>query len=76
LYRCGTTDGKATDGFSGADLEQLVPPALYAAFAESIELSDEHLLAEVKTTKPLSVLMAERVRQLRAWAADRCVPGH
>ena len=48
--------------------------ALYAAFAEGKELADEHLLTEVKTTKPLSVLMGERVTQLRAWAADRCVP--
>jgi hypothetical protein len=47
---------------------------LYAAFAEGRELADEHLLTEVKTTKPLSVLMGERVKQLRAWAADRCVP--
>jgi hypothetical protein len=50
-----------------------VASALFAAFAESKELSDEHLLADVKTTKPLSVLMAERVKRLRAWAADRCV---
>jgi len=64
----------AADGFSGAELEQLVVSALYAAFAEGKELGDEHLLAEVKTTKPLSVLMGERVAQLRAWAADRCVP--
>ncbi len=64
----------ATEGFSGAELEQLVLSALYAAYAEGKDLADEHLLAEVKTTRPLSVLMGERVRQLRAWAADRCVP--
>jgi SpoVK/Ycf46/Vps4 family AAA+-type ATPase len=65
---------KTADGFSGAELEQLVVSALYAAFAEGKELADEHLLTEVKTTKPLSVLMGERVKHLRAWAADRCVP--
>jgi hypothetical protein len=64
----------AADGFSGAELEQLVVSALYAAFAEGKELSDDHLLAEVKTTRPLSVLMGERVRELRAWAEGRCVP--
>ena len=64
----------AADGFSGAELEQLVVSALYAAYAEGTELADEHLLAEVKTTRPLSVLMGERVRQLRAWADGRCVP--
>lgn len=65
---------EAADGFSGAELEQLVVSGLYAAFADGEELSDDYLLAEAKTTKPLSVLMGERVRQLRAWAADRCVP--
>jgi hypothetical protein len=37
-------------------------------------LDDDHLLAEVKTTRPLSVLMGERVKELRAWANGRCVP--
>lgn len=65
---------RATEGFSGAELEQMVISGLYAAFAENQELCDDHLLAEAKITKPLSVLMAERVKQLRAWAKDRCVP--
>jgi SpoVK/Ycf46/Vps4 family AAA+-type ATPase len=65
---------KLTEGFSGAELEQVVVSALYAAFAEDRELTDEHLRTEIHVTKPLSVLMGERVRQLRAWAADRCVP--
>ena len=65
---------QAAEGFSGAELEQLVVSALYAAFAESKDLTDEHLLAEVKTTRPLSVLMGEKVRELRAWAEGRCVP--
>ena len=63
-----------TEGFSGAELEQLVVSALYAAFAASTELTDAHLLAEVRITRPLSVLMGERVAELRAWAAGRCVP--
>jgi ATP-dependent 26S proteasome regulatory subunit len=65
---------QAAEGFSGAELEQAVVSALYAAFAESKELTDEHLLGELKTTRPLSVLMGERVRELRAWADGRCVP--
>jgi ATP-dependent 26S proteasome regulatory subunit len=64
----------ATDGFSGAELEQLIVSALYAAFADGKELDDEHLLGEVKNTRPLSVLMGERVKELRAWADGRCVP--
>jgi hypothetical protein len=63
-----------TEGFSGAELEQLVLSAMYAAFAEGKDLTNEHLRAEIKATKPLSVLMGERVAELRAWAASRCVP--
>ena len=64
----------AADGFSGAELEQMVVSALYAAFADNAELTNAHMEAAMRETKPLSVLMAERVRQLRAWAEGRCVP--
>ena len=36
---------------------------MYAAFAAGAELTDDHLRAEVKATRPLSVLMGERVAQ-------------
>jgi len=62
------------EGFSGAELEQMVVSALYAAFAENAELTNAHMEGAMRETKPLSVLMAERVRQLRAWAEGRCVP--
>jgi SpoVK/Ycf46/Vps4 family AAA+-type ATPase len=62
------------DGFSGAELEQLVVSALYAAFASGQDVTDGHLRSEAQTTRPLAVLMAERIRDLRAWAAGRCVP--
>jgi SpoVK/Ycf46/Vps4 family AAA+-type ATPase len=64
----------ATEGFSGAELEQLIVSAMYSAFPKSEELTDAHLLAEKATTKPLSVLMRERICELREWAKDRCVP--
>jgi SpoVK/Ycf46/Vps4 family AAA+-type ATPase len=64
----------ATDGFSGAELEQLIVAAMYGSFAKETELTDEFLLDERKTTKPLSILMRERIVRLRAWAKDRCVP--
>lgn len=65
---------EAADGFSGAELEQVITAAMYNAFAEGHELSDSYVLAEIKQTKPLSVLMGEKVRALRAWANGRCVP--
>jgi len=64
----------AAAGFSGAEIEQAIVSAMYGALSEGVELADRHLQTELKATKPLSVLMAEQVTQLRAWACGRCVP--
>jgi len=63
----------AAAGYSGAEIEQAVIAALYSASARSQTLSDDHLKAAIVGTKPLSVLMAEKVAYLRAWAAERTV---
>jgi SpoVK/Ycf46/Vps4 family AAA+-type ATPase len=65
---------QAAEGFSGAEIEQAVVSALFAAYAEKVEVAERHIEAEVRSTRPLSVLLAERVASLRAWAKDRCVP--
>ncbi len=59
--------------FSGAEIEQAVVSALFAAFSEHKELSDQHIICEIKKTRPLAVLSAEKVASLRAWADNRCV---
>lgn len=64
----------ASDGFSGAEIEQAIVAALYAAHAANTPVSDFQLRAELKQTRPLSVLMAEQVQQLRDWARNRTVP--
>ena len=63
----------ATAGFTGAEIEQAVVSALYEANARQQALGDEHILAEIARTRPLSVVMAERIARLRAWAIDRTV---
>ena len=60
-------------GFSGAEIEQAVVSAQYAANAENAALSQTHLENALHETKPLSVLMAEQVAALRAWAMSRTV---
>ncbi len=64
----------ATAGFSGAEIEQLIIAAMYAAFGEGSELRNAHMLDQAKVTRPLGVLMRERIDALRAWAQGRCVP--
>ena len=63
-------------GFSGAEIEQAVVSALYAAHAKAQALSTTHLQQEIRQTKPLSVVMRERVSALRQWADGRTVPAN
>jgi len=65
---------RAMQGFSGAEIEQAVVSALYAAHATGQSLSTSHILREVELTRPLSVVMRERVTALREWASGRTVP--
>ncbi len=67
------TIARATDGFSGAELEQLIVSSLFAADADGEPLDTAHLLEEAQRTSPLSVVMGERIRALREWAAARTV---
>lgn len=60
-------------GFSGAEIEQAVVAALYEAHAAGAPLGTELVLAEMKKTRPLSVVMAEKIAWLRAWADQRTV---
>jgi hypothetical protein len=62
-----------TAGFSGAEIEQGVVSALYAAHAMSQRPQPGHLAAEFGRTRPLSVVMAEPVEALRCWAKQRTV---
>ncbi|GAB6041738.1 AAA family ATPase [Endothiovibrio diazotrophicus] len=64
----------ASEGFAGAEIEQAVVSALYAAHAAKEPLNTGHIVAEIEQTSPLSVVMAEKIAYLRSWAASRTVP--
>ncbi len=65
-----------TDGFSGAEIEQVVISGLYTAFAAGEPLTAETLASECRRTRPLAVTMAERVARLREWSRGRTVPAN
>ncbi len=67
---------RASDGFSGAEIEQVVVAGLYRCQAEDTELDVQHLLHEIASTQPLSVVMAEQMAQLKHWAEGRTVPAN
>ena len=63
----------ASDGFSGAEIEQAIASGLYTAFAGKLQLSTDILLAELKSTLPLSVTRSEDITTIREWARTRAV---
>ncbi|MGX6443804.1 AAA family ATPase [Neobacillus sp. K501] len=62
-----------TEGFVGAEVEQVVISALFEAFSEdrSIEFADFE--RAIRNTVPLSVTQAEQIQAIRAWANVRAV---
>jgi SpoVK/Ycf46/Vps4 family AAA+-type ATPase len=59
--------------FSGAEIEQAIVAASFEARARNAPVTSEDVIGELERTRPLSVVMAERIDDLRAWAADRAV---
>ncbi len=63
----------ASEGFSGAEIEQVIVSAVYSALADKIPVSQQILLQELADTVPLSIVMAEKLDWLRNWARQRNV---
>jgi SpoVK/Ycf46/Vps4 family AAA+-type ATPase len=63
----------SSEGFSGAEIEQAVVSALYAAQARQQAVDQALLLQNLQATAPLSVVMAEHLAALRAWSQGRTV---
>ena len=66
----------ASEGFSGAEIEQAVVSALYATQTKEEPVTTDSLIAELERTQPLSVVMDTKIQQLRHWASARTVPAH
>lgn len=62
-----------TEGFIGAEIEQVVISALYEAFFENRALTFNDLEKTIKNTVPLSTTQKEQILALRAWANVRAV---
>ena len=62
------------EGFSGAEIEQAIVAALYTSHSTKQAMCAALILHELRGTQPLSVVMAEQIDALRAWAQERTVP--
>lgn len=62
---------RASEDFSGAEIEEAIISALYESFHAREELSTHHVLQVLASTVPLARTMAEQMQRLRAWADGR-----
>jgi len=62
-----------TEGFVGAEIEQVVISALYEAFFNNRPLEFSDLENTIKNVVPLSVTQKEQILSLRQWANIRAV---
>lgn len=65
---------RASSGFSGAEIEQVIISALYDAFEAGLELSNADLQRNLKNTIPLAHTMETHINALRNWARTHARP--
>ena len=66
--------GKKTEGFNGAEIEECIKEAMFAAYVEAPDnpkLLSKHLMDAILKTVPLSTTMREQIAALRNWAVTR-----
>lgn len=67
---------KASEGFTGAEIEQAIVSTLYRAHIDQKNITTPLLIDEIQKTRPISLTKAEDMNALRAWAKERAVSAH
>lgn len=62
-----------TEGYVGAEIEQIVITALFEAFSEERSIQLEDFKKAIMTTVPLSITQSEQIQNIRSWANVRAV---
>ncbi len=62
---------EASEGFSGAELEQAIVAAMYQAFSQKTDLTTELIHSSFRETYTLSETMKEPILAMREWARNR-----
>ena len=64
---------EASEGFTGAEIEQAIVSALYSARSNKQTVDSTHILTSIHNTVPISVTRSEDIQRLRHWAKERTV---
>jgi ATP-dependent 26S proteasome regulatory subunit len=65
---------KLSDGMSGAEIEAVLEAAMFSAFAGGVEVTQDHVVAELGKVIPLSVTMGAKLDALRKWCDGKLRP--
>jgi SpoVK/Ycf46/Vps4 family AAA+-type ATPase len=65
---------RATEGFSGAEIEEIIISALFDAFHARQPLVMDHLREALRQSVPLARTLAEPIQRLRQWSIGRARP--
>jgi SpoVK/Ycf46/Vps4 family AAA+-type ATPase len=63
----------ASEGFTGAEIEEAIVSARYLASSRSEAVQPEDVTAALNRTYPMSIMRAESISSLRTWAEGRTV---
>ena len=64
---------KATKGWNGAEIEQIVVSSVVDAYSENRTLTEDDLHRVISSTVPLSVTMEDQIKAIKSWAHDRAL---
>lgn len=59
-----------TEGYSGAEIKELISEANFQSASARQPLSAEYILQEIQKTQPLSVTRSEDVKKIQEWAEN------
>jgi len=62
---------KATKEFTGSEIENVIEEALFNAFDEGRDITEDDLVAAAESTTPLAVTAREKIEAIRSWAQSR-----
>lgn len=64
---------KATKGWNGAEIEQIVVSSVVDSYSEKRALTEDDLHRVISSTVPLSITMEEQIKAIKSWAHDRAL---
>ena len=62
---------KATKDFTGSEIENVIEEAMFNAFDEGRDITEDDLVVAAESTTPLAVTAREKIEAIRSWATSR-----